>query len=103
MKLWNYTKHTYTRKRRIGYYGWALNQELQPFELTQCWLKTKLILITKTTNYINITFTSLELKNSLEFYNKNLNPNDALGLYIYKTEGPNEFLKIREAWLSNLR
>ena len=35
--------------------GYGPTQELQPFELTQCWLKTKLILIIKTmddvTNY----------------------------------------------------
>ena len=45
----------------------------------------------------------MELENSIEFYNKILNPNEALGLSTYTTEVPNDFLKIREARLPNSR
>jgi len=45
----------------------------------------------------------MELKNSLEFYNKKLNPNEALGLSTYTAKVPNDFLQIREARLPNLR
>ena len=39
----------------------------------------------------------LQLKNSLEFYNKNLNSIEVLGLSTYTSKVPNDFLKIREA------
>ena len=45
----------------------------------------------------------MELENSLQFFNKNFNPNEALGLSTYTTEFPNESLKIREARLPNSR
>ena len=41
-----------TIKRSFGCKGRALTQELQPSELTQCWLKTNLIFIIKTLYYI---------------------------------------------------
>ena len=36
-------------------------------------------------------------------YNKKSNPNEALGLLIYKTRATNNFLKIKEAWLPKSR
>ena len=47
--------------------------------------------------------TTLELKNDYCFYSKNLNPNEALGLFIYTTEFSNDFLKYREAQLPKSR
>ena len=45
----------------------------------------------------------LQLENRVEFYNKNTNPTEVLGLSTYTFEVSNDFLKIREARLPNSR
>lgn len=45
----------------------------------------------------------MRIKVTIFSYNKKLNPNEALGLLIYRTEATNNFLKIREDWLPKLR
>ncbi len=41
----------------------------------------------------------LQLRNKVEFYNKNLNPTEVLSLSTYTSKVSNDFLKIREAQL----
>ena len=43
---------------------------------------------------------SLQLRNKTEFYNRCPNPTQVLSLSIYTSEVSNDFLPIREAWLS---
>jgi len=93
----------------LGYLDWALTQELQPSEVTQCWLRKDLIFIIK----ILITLHEIVQESKLEMSRAKLQqkfenwtnfqqPNEALGLSTYTTGAPKNSLKIREAWLLKL-
>ena len=85
---------------------WALTQELQPSEVTQCQLKKNLIFIIEIVIGLHETVTKSKLeveqskaaaKIQQKFYHS-----EAIGLFTYTSEASNNFLKIREAWLPKL-